>query len=92
MTSFGLTFFEQRIEYDKEFLKTHTSDEIRFTLEIEQILKRNKKAWHNYLKLAPSYKKQYVGQLTSAKKEITKQNRLKEAIKLLEQNRKLGMK
>ncbi len=92
MTSFGLTFFEQRIEYDKEFLNTHTSNEIRFTPEIEQILKSNKKAWHNYLKLAPSYKKQYVGWLTSAKREITKQNRLKEAIKLLEQNRKLGMK
>lgn len=92
MTSFGLTFFEQRIEYDKEFIKARASNEIVLTPEIEQVLKNNENAWRNFLKLAPSYKKQYVGWLISAKKEITKQKRLEEAIKLLEQNRKLGMK
>ncbi|NOY37670.1 MAG: bacteriocin-protection protein [Chlorobi bacterium] len=92
MTSAGLTFFEQRIEYDKEFIKTRASDEITLTQEIEQELKKNEKAWRNFLKLAPGYKKQYVLWLISAKKEITKQKRLEEAIILLEQNRKLGMK
>ena len=92
MTAFGLTFFEQRIEYDKEFIKTRASNEIVLTPEIEQVLKNNEKAWSNFIKLAPSYKKQYIGWLISAKKEETKQKRLEEAIKLLEQNRKLGMK
>ena len=92
MTSFGLTFFEQRIEYDKEFIKTRASSEMVITPEIEQVLKNNEKAWHNFLKLAPGYKKQFIAWLVSAKKEITKQKRMEEAIQLLEQNRKLGMK
>ena len=92
MSNFGLTFFEQRLEYDKEFIKARASNEISLTPEIENTLKSNEKAWCNFIKLAPSYKKQYIGWLISAKKEETKQKRLKEAIKLLEQNRKLGMK
>ncbi len=92
MTNFGLTFFEKRIEYNKDFIKSHSSNEIVITPEIEQVLRNNEKAWSNFLKLAPSYKKQYIGWLISAKKELTKQKRLEEAIKLLEQNQKLGMK
>ena len=92
MKSVGLTFFEQKIEYDNEFIKARASKEFILTPEIKQVLKNNEKAWSNFKKLAPSYQKQYVGWLISAKKEATKQKRLKEAIKLLEQNRKLGMK
>ena len=92
MTQFGLTFFEQRIEYDEEFIKSRSSISNALTPEIKQALKNNENAWNNFLKLAPSHKKQFVGWLMSAKKEITKQKRLTEAISLLEQNRKLGMK
>ena len=92
MTSFGLAYFEQRLEYDKEFIKTRASNEIILIPEIEKVLKSNKKAWDNFCKLAPGYKKQYVGWLASTKKEDTLQKRLKEAINLLEQNQKLGMK
>jgi uncharacterized protein YdeI (YjbR/CyaY-like superfamily) len=52
----------------------------------------NKKAWENFNKLAPSYKKQYVGWITTAKKEETRQRRLKEALEILAQGKKLGMK
>jgi uncharacterized protein YdeI (YjbR/CyaY-like superfamily) len=86
MTNFGLSYFEQRIEYDS------ASKIVVLTPEIKQVLKRNKKAWSNFKNLAPGFKKQYIGWLVSAKKEETIQKRLKEAVKLLEQNRKLGMK
>ena len=92
MTSFGLSYFEQRIEYDNELIIDSASNELALTPEIERVLKRNEKAWSNFKKLAPGYKKQYIGWLTSAKKEGTIQKRLKEAVQLLEQNRKLGMK
>ncbi|MEE9373336.1 MAG: YdeI/OmpD-associated family protein [Saprospiraceae bacterium] len=92
MTNFGLSFFEKRIEYDKAFLESRASDKIVLPPELEQVLKNNEKAWSNFSKLAPSYKKQYIGWLINAKKEETKQKRLKETIKLLEQNQKLGMK
>lgn len=75
-----------------KYIKARASNEIILTPEIEQVLKNNENAWRNFLKLAPSYKKQYAGWLISTKKEITKQKRLEEAIRLLEQNRKLGMK
>ena len=56
-------------------------------------VRRAKSKWSPLnIKLAPGYKKQYVGWLISAKRESTKQKRLEEAIILLEQNKKLGMK
>ncbi len=60
--------------------------------EIKKSLAANKKAWGNFNKLAPSHKKQYIGWIMSAKKEETREKRLKEAIKLLAQDKKLGMK
>jgi uncharacterized protein YdeI (YjbR/CyaY-like superfamily) len=55
-------------------------------------LSANKKAWENFNNLAPSYQRQYVGWITTAKKEETRQRRLNEAIILLEQGKKLGLK
>ena len=52
----------------------------------------NEKAWMNYCKLAPSSKEMYAYWLTTAKKPETKEKRLKEAIALLEKNKKLGMR
>jgi len=92
MTNFGLSYFEQRIEYDNDLIIDSASNEFALAPEIEQALKRNEKAWSNFKKLAPGYKKQYIGWLLNAKKDETIHKRLKEAIKLLEQNRKLGMK
>ena len=53
---------------------------------------KNKKAWENFTNLAPGYKKQYAGWLVAAKRPETREQRLEEAIRLLEQNQKLGMK
>jgi len=55
-------------------------------------LDNNKRAKENFKRLSNSYKKQYIGWISSAKKEITLEKRIKEAIKLLEKNKKLGMK
>ncbi len=92
MTQAGLLAFNQRVSYDERILKARDTNEIHLTPEIEQTLKANKKAWENFNSLAPSYKKQYVGWLISAKKQETRQRRLEEAIKLLAENKKLGMK
>ncbi len=59
---------------------------------IEKGLRANKKVWKNFNNLAPSYRKQYVAWLRSAKKTETREKRLKEAIELLKRNEKLGMK
>jgi uncharacterized protein YdeI (YjbR/CyaY-like superfamily) len=46
----------------------------------------------NFDKLGNSYKQQYVGWVSSAKKEETQKRRLAEVISVLEQNKKLGLK
>jgi len=92
MTQFGLTFFNERIEYEKKFINTRSSNDIKLPAELEQQVKNNEKAWHNFNKLAPSHKKQFVLWITSAKRDDTKKRRLKEAIIILAQNQKLGMK
>jgi uncharacterized protein YdeI (YjbR/CyaY-like superfamily) len=54
-------------------------------------LKRDRKAQKNFDNLAPSYQKLYVRWIGDAKREETRNRRLKEALKLLAQNKKLGI-
>ncbi len=58
----------------------------------KRALARNATARQNFARLAPSYRRNFVGWVASAKKEETRQRRLREAISLLEQNKKLGLK
>ncbi len=92
MTKAGLKVYEERKEYDLDFLKIRSSFENSLPADLEQKLKKNKIAWNNFENLAPSHKKQYILWINSAKKDETKQKRFLEAIKLLEKNEKLGMK
>ncbi len=48
--------------------------------------------WGNFCNLAPTYRDHYIGWITSAKREETRQRRLEEAVELLQQNKKLPMK
>ena len=59
---------------------------------IKDAISANKKAWENFNQLAPSHQRQYIGWITTAKKEETRQRRLKEALEILAQGKKLGMK
>jgi uncharacterized protein YdeI (YjbR/CyaY-like superfamily) len=58
----------------------------------KKALAADKRAWENFNKLAPSYKRQYVEWVASAKREETRAKRLEETKELLSQNKKLGMK
>jgi uncharacterized protein YdeI (YjbR/CyaY-like superfamily) len=60
--------------------------------DFEAALKKNTKATKNFNALAPSYKKQYIGWISVAKKAETRKKRIKEAIELLNMNQKLGLK
>jgi uncharacterized protein YdeI (YjbR/CyaY-like superfamily) len=55
-------------------------------------LKNKKNAWKNFNKLAPSYKRQYIGWLNTTKKKETRLKRINEITDKLEKNQKLGMK
>ena len=59
---------------------------------IKHAVASNEKALISFNKLAPSYRRQYIGWVDSAKKEETRRKRLAEIIGLLERNEKMGMK
>lgn len=92
MTEEGLKKFYSGKSYDEDFLKKKSDLKAEFPPEYEKRLKENKIAWKFYKNLAPSHKKNYIGWVTTAKKKETRERRFVEALKLLEQKRKLGMK
>jgi uncharacterized protein YdeI (YjbR/CyaY-like superfamily) len=54
---------------------------------IEHALKNDGAAWQHFERLAPSYRRRYIGWIDSAKR-----GRLREAVDLLAKGRKLGLK
>ena len=59
---------------------------------IEETLKANSAAWKFFKQLAPSYRKAYIGWIDSAKRQETKEKRLREALGSLAAGKKLGLK
>jgi uncharacterized protein YdeI (YjbR/CyaY-like superfamily) len=60
--------------------------------DFQSKLDKNPTANKNFKRLAPSYKKRFIGWISSAKREETRNRRIKEAIELLKKNQKLGLK
>lgn len=60
--------------------------------EFDAKLKQNKKAKMFFDSLAPSYRRQFVDWVASAKRDDTRQRRTTEALDLLAQGKKLGMR
>jgi uncharacterized protein YdeI (YjbR/CyaY-like superfamily) len=59
---------------------------------LEQALKKNIKAWKYFQSLAPSYRRNYIGWISAAKTGETRNKRVRKAVALLAENKKLGMK
>lgn len=55
-------------------------------------LMKKGKAWENFNGLAPSYRREYIAWVSDAKRDETRARRLAEAVRLLAENKKLGMK
>jgi uncharacterized protein YdeI (YjbR/CyaY-like superfamily) len=58
---------------------------------LEQALKKNIKAWKYFQSLAPSHRRNYIRWISDAKTNETRTRRLKEAVGLLAENKKLGI-
>ncbi|MGD2085491.1 MAG: YdeI/OmpD-associated family protein [Candidatus Aminicenantes bacterium] len=92
MTEVGLALIDAAKKSGKWGQDISHPKEFAIPPEVIQAISANKKAWENFNNLAPSYKKQYIGWITTAKKEETKERRLKEAVEILAQGKKLGLK
>jgi uncharacterized protein YdeI (YjbR/CyaY-like superfamily) len=60
--------------------------------DLRKYLMAHASAWENFKHLAPSQQRNYIDWIISTNKPETRQKRLNEAIGLLVQNRKLGLK
>ena len=73
----GLEAFNRRTP-EKTANASYEQNKITLDPKFEKAIKKNKKAWHFFSeKLAPSYRKQAVWWIMSAKKEETKARRLR---------------
>lgn len=88
MTEFGL----RAIEAAKENGTWNILDSVDVRLEIPKTLadafKKNKRAKKEFEKLAPSRKKQFLWWIVNAKRDETKEKRIKETIRLLVENKR----
>jgi uncharacterized protein YdeI (YjbR/CyaY-like superfamily) len=76
MTDAGRAAFAARTE-DRSGIYSHEQDEpATFTSAQEEEFKKNKAAWAAWEQMAPSYRKQAIHWVTSAKKEQTRASRL----------------
>jgi uncharacterized protein YdeI (YjbR/CyaY-like superfamily) len=92
MTKFGLA----RVEAAKKSGLWDKTDRPQISYEIPEELKRalesNSRAKAFFEQLAPTYQRQYIGWIQVAKRQETKNLRVKESIRLMEQGKKLGLR
>jgi uncharacterized protein YdeI (YjbR/CyaY-like superfamily) len=93
MTEIGLAKIHEakrngRSVWDKATRRANVTDIPR---ELKQALAANKQAQRNFDALAPSQKRMYIYMITDAKKEETRQRRIQTAIRMLKENKKLGI-
>ena len=55
-------------------------------------LKSSPAAWENFKRMPPSHRRNYIGWISDAKRDETRQKRIREAIRMLEKNERLGLK
>jgi uncharacterized protein YdeI (YjbR/CyaY-like superfamily) len=92
MTEAGMIKIREAKENGEWFRSSNKRKEALIPKFMQDVLANNPKASACFDGLADSYKRQYILWISNAKKDETKQKRLAEALKLLEQNRKLGLK
>ena len=88
MTPAGLAKLETGVRAYVPLAKRHMA----IPPDLRRALSRNASARDNFERLAPSYRRHYVAWIATAKRAETRARRLQEAVALLAQNRKLGMK
>ena len=92
MTETGLTRVREAKESGEWFKGRAREKVLEVPAFLEEALAANKKALENFNGLAPSYRRNMVGWVSSARKEETRRKRLAEVIGVLERGEKLGLK
>lgn len=85
MTKRGLEAFAKRTG-EKSMLEKVNREGISVSKDLEDALRKNKKAWANFGKFAPSHRKRYLIWIGAAKRPETRKKRIDEAVVLISEN------
>lgn len=91
MTRWGLAAFERRTP-QISLLEKINVEGIRIPPDFEDGLRRNKKAWQNFERYSPSYRKRYLIWISGAMTPQTRAKRIAEAVVLVSRNVKALLK
>jgi uncharacterized protein YdeI (YjbR/CyaY-like superfamily) len=92
MTNIGLSkikYAKRNGQWDKKYMP---AKDLEIPIDFRKALNENNEAKDFFDGLAPSYKKQFIGWISYAKREETKAKRIEESIKILAKKEKLGLK
>ncbi len=92
MTEFGLAKIEAAKRCGNWEMDARPVIKLEVPEELSEALARNKKAKAFFEKLAPTYRKQFIGWIVTAKRPETRLKRLKESLVLLGRGEKLGLR
>jgi len=92
MTDTGLSKFNPQYKNYNKVKEVEKTELIIIPADLLSALKRNKIALKYFNNFAPSYKILSIKWIDNAKKEITRQKRIKEVVNLASENKKIGMK
>jgi uncharacterized protein YdeI (YjbR/CyaY-like superfamily) len=87
MTKHGLKAFEKRTD-EISMLEQVTREGTSVPKDLEDALRKNKKAWTNFGKFGPSHRKRYLTWIAAAKRPETRKRRIDEAVVLISENLK----
>ena len=85
MTRWGLDAFAKRTD-EVSVLERINAEGVKIPLDLKNALRKNRKAWTNFERMAPSHRKRYLIWITGAKRPETRQRRISEAVVLITQN------
>lgn len=92
MTEFGLAKVRAAKEIGTWELPARPALSMAVPPELSAALARNKTASDSFERLAPTYRKRFIGWIAAAKRPGTRINRLKASLLLLKSGKKLGLK
>jgi uncharacterized protein YdeI (YjbR/CyaY-like superfamily) len=92
MTGFGLAKVEAAKRSGHWEMDPRPAINMEVPSELSEALARNKRAKEFFEKLAPTYQKQFIGWIVTAKRPETTAKRIKESLALLAKGEKLGLK
>ena len=91
MTEAGLKSIEEAKRHGTWSKRLIRENPTKIPADLKRALVSNKAAGRNFENLAPSYRKHFISWITSAKRDETRQRRIKETVRLASQNKKPGM-